>query len=370
MPTTDRTCYNEHVDRADDNDAPIVERVSARAALAGNPSDGYSGAVFAIPVNSCAATVHLRPAPRWSVSDQLSGTRTFDDQEELHQVANGLSADDPHALVLATTVDFLVRTGVGLRPCSVDVSSSIPVSVGLAGSSAIVLAVLRALYRAAHVTLPRHWPLASIALGVETQRLGIAAGMQDRLVQAYGRPVLMRFDTPGQSGVERGPGSERGSAEIVQPGTALRFLVAHRQGLSEPSQVVHGDLRRRFDADDQTVRAAMSQLLAHAIAARDAFSAGDAVWLGESMDATYALRANMIDLVPGHVEMVKAARSVGASANYTGSGGAIVVLSPSDDVEAAARQSLKRLGCEIVSVDAAPNARGPSRSPTAPRSPG
>ena len=59
----------------------------------------------------------------------------------------------------------------------------------------------------------------------------------------------------------------------------------------------------------------------------------------------------MIDLVPGHVEMIDAARSAGASANYTGSGGAVVVLSADATTEAAARQSLDELGCEIVSVD-------------------
>jgi glucuronokinase len=86
------------------------------------------------------------------------------------------------------------------------------------------------------------------------------------------------------------------------------------------------------------------------------------------MDATYDLRASMIDLAPGHVEMIEAARSAGASANYTGSGGAIVVLSSSDKIESAARQSLKSLGCEIVSVDARSGAPSPTRSLPAPSS--
>jgi glucuronokinase len=224
----------------------------------------------------------------------------------------------------------------------------------LAGSSAIVIGVLRALYRSTQHPLPHHLPLASMALGVETRGLGITAGMQDRLVQAYGRPVLMRFDPHGEFDLERAPGADRPSAVIVEPGTDFRLLVAHRGGWSEPSQVVHGDLRRRFAAGDHTVRRAMSQLLAHAISAGSAFAAGNAELLGASMDATYDLRASMIDLSPGHVEMIEAARSAGASANYTGSGGAIAVLSSSDEIETATRQSLKSLGCEIVPVDAGP----------------
>ena len=112
----------------------------------------------------------------------------------------------------------------------------------------------------------------------------------------------------------------------------------------------------------------MRQLLTHAIAAGNAFTAGDAELLGQSMNATHDLRASMIDLVPDHLEMVEAARSAGASANYTGSGGAIVVLSSSGEVDSAARQSLKRLGCEVVSVRGAANPTLPTWSPAVPSS--
>ena len=92
-----------------------------------------------------------------------------------------------------------------------------------------------------------------MALDVETQWLGITAGMQDRLVQVHGQPVLMRFDAPRNAGVESAAGENRASAAVLEPGTGFRFLVAHRHGWSEPSQVVHGNLRRRFDAGDQVV---------------------------------------------------------------------------------------------------------------------
>jgi glucuronokinase len=355
------------VDQADD-DRPIVEQVQARAALAGNPSDGYAGGVFAIPVDAYGATVTLRAAGHFSISDDISGHRTFARLDELREAGMDLRAHDPHALVLATVAHFLQRTNADVRPCEIEVSSSIPVSIGLAGSSAIVIGVLRALHKSTQHPLPRYLPLASMALDVETRWLGITAGMQDRLVQVYGRPVLMRFDPPGDFGVKPAPGEDRGNAAIVEPGADFRFLVAHRRGSSEPSQIVHGNLRRRFDAGDQTVQAGMRQLLAHAISAGNAFAAGNAEWLGESMDATYDLRSSMIDLAPGHVKMVEAARSAGASANYTGSGGAIVALSSSDEIESATRQSLKRLGCEVVSVDAGPDAPLPTRSPPAPLS--
>ncbi len=352
--STGATCYNRHVDHVDD-DAPIVEQVQARAALAGNPSDGYAGAVLAIPVDAYGATVILRKAVRFSVSDEISGHRIFGCLDEVRAAGSHLHSDDPHALILATVAYFLQTTNARLQPCAIEVSSSIPVSVGLAGSSAIVIGVLRALHTSANYPLPNFLALASMALNVETQWLGITAGMQDRLVQVHGQPVLMLFNAPCDAGGESTPGENRGNTAVLEPGAGFRFLVAHRHRWSEPSQVVHGDLRRRFDGGDQMVHAAMTQLRIRAIAAGNAFAAGDAKLLGESMDATHDLRASMIDLVPDHLTMVKAARSAGASANYTGSGGAVIVLSSSDKIESAARQSLKKLGCEVVSVGVDPN---------------
>lgn len=357
------TCYNQHVDRANDG-AAIIEHVPARAALADNPSDGYHGAVLAIPVDAYGATVTLKRSERWTIADQLSGRRVFDDVGALRQATKGVTSEDPHALLLATIAEFFRRDSATMPPCSIDVASTIPVSVGLAGSSAIVIATLRAMFRAAGKPLPERIALASIVLGVETQRLGITAGLQDRWVQTYAQPLLMRFDTPGKLGTDGARGDQPGSVEMVTPGAELRFLVAHRPALSEPSHLVHGELRRRFDDGDPAVRAAMSQMRAHALSARDAFIAGDAERLGQSMEATFDLRATMIDLSAGHVEMIGAARSVGASANYTGSGGAIVVLSRSDGTRAAARQSLKRLGCEFVAVDVDPETPRPAPSRT------
>ncbi|MDG1188207.1 MAG: hypothetical protein P8N13_07090, partial [Ilumatobacter sp.] len=137
-----------------DDDAPIVAQVQARAALAGNPSDGYAGAVLAIPVDAYGATVILRKAAQFSISDELSGHRIFTRLDEVRAAGSHLHSDDPHALILATVDYFLQTTNARLQPCAIEVSSSIPVSVGLAGSSAIVIGVLRALYTSTNYPLP------------------------------------------------------------------------------------------------------------------------------------------------------------------------------------------------------------------------
>ena len=87
----------------------------------------------------------------------------------------------------------------------------------------------------------------------------------------------------------------------------------------------------------------------HARAARDALHSGDQPRSPRAVDASFDERAALLDLDPRHVAMVRAARAAGASANYAGSGGAIVGTLPSTGLEPVAR-ALRALGCEIIAL--------------------
>ena len=71
--------------------------------------------------------------------------------------------------------------------------SDIPNRLGLAGSSAIITATMRAMCRFYRVSIPRE-ELANLVLATERDELGIPAGLQDRVAQAYNEPVYMDFD--------------------------------------------------------------------------------------------------------------------------------------------------------------------------------
>ncbi len=324
----------------------IVEHVSARAALAGNPSDGYHGAVFAVPVDAHRAVAQLDPLEAgYEFVDALSGVTRFERWSDLERAFIALRARDRHCLQLGATASAAGRSGT-LRPFRLRIDTTIPISVGLAGSSAIVIASLRSLLRWSGDAMDAD-ELAVAALAVETQRLRIAAGLQDRVVQVHARPMLMRFDSDSTRAAP-------GAFVPVTPGRAFRLIVAAHPGRPESSAVVHGDLRARFETGDTVVRAAMPLLAQHAEEAAEAFRSGDVGRLGAAMDATFDVRASIIDLAGSHVAMVDDARAEGAHVNYTGSGGAIVALCPTSAIEDATRQSLKRLGCSIVSVDGTP----------------
>ena len=276
---------------------------SARAALAGNPSDGYGGAVLAVCVPRLAAHAEATPA-----TDPLS--------------------DPPSALVDATIARF------GRGPCAVRWATTVPREVGLGGSSAIVTATVRALCALhGHALAPDE--LAEMVLAVEVEDLGIAAGPQDRYAQAHEGLVLMDF------------AGARPRVERLDPALLPALYLAWRSDAAETSHAVHGGLRDR--ADEPPVRAGMERLAGHARAAGDALGGGDHAAFARALDASFDERAALLELDPRHIAMVHAARDAGASANYAGSGGAIVGTLPPGGLAPVA-SALSALGCEVIAL--------------------
>lgn len=299
----------------------------ARAALVGNPSDGYRGATLATVVRDFAAEATVR---------------------------DGVSADDlPDIELVAATVRRF-RRFAGLRdvedvdrPLAIEVSSTIPERVGLAGSSAIVVAVLRALSELFAFPIPRQ-ELPSLALAVEVEELGIMAGLQDRVAQVYDTLVLMDFARD-----EKQPAGQ-GAYEPLDPALLPPLYLAWRPDAAEPSQIVHGDLRARFDRGELRVHIAMAELRELALAAKQALQDGDAKLFGGLMDRSANIRSAVLDLKPEHWRMVTLARECGATANYTGSGGAIVGTHDGPETMAAVRAALEADGCRVIEPTVAP----------------
>ena len=110
-------------------------------------------------------------------------------------------ADRCELRLARAAVERFRREVAEVGPVEARWSTTVPREVGLAGSSAIVIAVLRALSQATGTSLAER-ELARMALAVEAEDLGIAAGLQDRLVQAHEGLVAMDFGD-GRAAIER-----------------------------------------------------------------------------------------------------------------------------------------------------------------------
>jgi glucuronokinase len=287
----------------------------ARAALAGNPSDGYGGATLAVVVCDFLAAVEATPAADPSIAPES-------------------------ALVQATVSRFQRELAPEAPPAAVRLSTSIPMAVGLGGSSAIVIATVRALCRLHHVRLGPG-ELASFALAVETEDLGIAAGLQDRVAQAYGGLTFMDF--------------RAGVYESLDPALLPPLFLAWNVQAAGHSGVTHADLRARHEHEDPVVLAGMSELAELARGARSALLAGDLRAFARCVDGSFDARRRMLALDERHVSMIELARTLGASANYTGSGGAIVGCCRDDEQRARVIAALEDAGHRAI----APVVTGP-----------
>jgi glucuronokinase len=89
----------------------------------------------------------------------------------------------------------------------------------------------------------------------------------------------------------------------------------------------------------------MTELAEIARAARAALIAGDHRRLARTADESFDVRRRLLALDPRHVELVERARALGAGANYTGSGGAVVAVCRDQAHAARVARALSELGC-------------------------
>ena len=327
---------------------PIVTRAFARAGLLGNPSDGYGGKTISLIVRNFLAEATLTPSPTLVIDMSDPFEQSFSSIVELrqHVVEHGYYGGE--RLVKAAIkrfADFCEGRHDLTRSCfRIAIRSNIPLQVGLAGSSAIIIATLRGLMKWYDVSIPPHL-LASLALSAERDELGIPAGLQDRVVQAYEGIVYMDF---ARSAMKDEGGLVYGSYEPIELERIPNFYIGYSTRGSEPTEVLHGDLKRRYLAGEPAVLQAMDQWAEFAREGKDVLLCGDHVRLAELIDANFDLRHRMCRLNPHHVEMVETARRVGCSAKYCGSGGAILGTYSDEAMYNRLENVLHSIGCHVL----------------------
>ena len=294
----------------------------ARAGLIGNPSDGYFGKTISLIVKNFSAKVVIYEWPQLEIIPTRQDHCRFDSLDDfLHDTRlNGYYGG--LRLVKASIkrfAEYCRRQGIELpaENFSLRYDSSIPRQVGLAGSSAIVTATMRALSAFYDVAIPREI-LPGLCLSVETEELKISAGLQDRVAQVYEGLVYMDFNREVMQ--SRG----YGIYEPMDPALLPPLYIAYQTELAESSDVFHNDIRKRYDSGEKTVVDAMTLIAGLAEQARSALLAGDHAELARLMNLNFDTRRTIYNLHPKHIRMIEIAREIGASAKFAGSGGSII----------------------------------------------
>jgi glucuronokinase len=325
----------------------IRQRAYARAGLVGNPSDGYHGKTISILVKDFWAEAILY---EWEDLELIPSQEDHSRFRSIHELAHDVELHGYYGgirLVKATIRKFVDycrgRHPLHDRNFSIRYTSNIPRQVGLAGSSAIITATLRALMAFYSVEIPLHIQ-PSLILSVETDELRIVGGLQDRVIQVYGGLVYMDF---AQDVMRQEHGFWCGQYERLDPALLPPLYVAYRVEDGEPTERLHTPLRARFEQGDPAVVSAMQHFARLAAEARTAILRRDTPTLSRLIDENFNTRRSICQLPQAHVRMVEVARSVGASAKFAGSGGAIIGSYADDAMFANLKQALEAIGCRV-----------------------
>ena len=311
----------------------IIKSVAyPRAALIGNPSDGYNGKTIAFVFRNYRAEVQLYETPDLEL---LSSRRDYNCFKSLDALSQDIAQYGYYGgirLMKAAAKKFneyCHSSGIVLaeKNFTLKYYSDIPNRLGLAGSSAIITAAMKAMFRFYELTIdPAH--LANLVLSTERDELGIPAGLQDRVAQAYNIPVYMDFD----KNFMREHGIGRYSPIDIP--AELKIYVAYRTDLAEGSEILHSRLRDDYESGVPRVVAAMQEWASLTEQVADAIEKRNFGLVPKLLDRNFDLRCEVCSgsVSPKNRNMVEIARRCGASAKFTGSGGAIIGTYEDEDM--------------------------------------
>lgn len=324
----------------------IRKKVPARIGLIGNPSDGYYGKTISAVLKNFAAEVTLWESPELVIEPNRRDHSNFRSMDELVEdiVFSGYYGGVRLLKAAIKRFHSHVRTHgieIGNKNFTIRYDSDIPMRLGLAGSSAIITATMQALMQFYEVDIPKPF-VPTLILRVETEELGIAAGLQDRVIQTYGGCVYMDFNR------EHVQNFQYGIYEEIDPALLPTVYVAYRIENSEGTEVVHNNLRERYDKGDKKVRDAMKRFAQITEEFYLALKQGDIDRMFELMNENFDLRAQITKISQGNWDLINAARNVEASAKFCGSGGAICGIYRDEAMFENLEKSMSEVGAAVT----------------------
>ena len=324
----------------------IRARSFARAGFLGNPSDGYFGKTISFSFTEFCVDLRLTESARLRFIPGEVDDATFDSPRQLVRDLRLYGYYGGIRMLKAVSklfFEYCEEHGIEVADANftAEYKINIPRLVALSGSSAICSAMLKALQRFYGVTVPLE-DAPTICLEAERDELGIACGLQDRVIQIYNGLVYMDFD---RELVER---TGHGRYERLDPARLPNLYIAYDPRRAEESGKAHKKVKKLFQQQNHDVVAAMSEFADIAQQGRDALVAGKFEKIPALVNANFDLRDKIFNVAEENRHMVMVARSAGASAKFAGSGGAIVGTYEDDAQFAALAASLEKIGCRTL----------------------
>lgn len=324
----------------------IESRAYARAGLLGNPSDGYFGKTISIIIRNFGVIVSIYESPDLVIEEKAIDSNRFRNIYHLVDSVNLTGYYGGTRLIKAAIKKFCEyceenKFKLSNKNFTLRYQSSIPRQVGLAGSSAIITATIKGLMKFYRVKIPLP-VLPSLILSAEVDELGISAGLQDRVIQVYEGCVYMDFN---KTYMEE---HKYGIYEHLDPQHLPKLYLAYKTQLGKVSGKVLNTVKQRYENGDEYVYKTLSDIATLAEKGKDAIIRRDYNKLNELINKNFDLRCKIMNISESNLEMVKTARECGASAKFSGSGGAIIGSYGDDEILRKLVVSLKKINARVI----------------------
>lgn len=324
----------------------IETKAFARAGLLGNPSDGYYGKIIAVCIKDFSARVVLEESSQLRIEPGDQDGDVFESGRELVGRINLYGYYGGRRLIKAAVKTFFdhcfkQNIPVADKNFTIRYESDIPRQVGLGGSSAIIVAAMRALLKFYGVHVPIEF-LPTLVLDAELKELGINAGFMDRVVQVYEGCVYMDLD---RALIEK---RGHGEYERLDPRRLPPLYLAYKPDLGKVSGIVLNDIRLAFDRGDPTVTDALQKLAALAEEGRREYLRREFGRWPSLMNENFDLRSRIMKISESNREMIQGARRSGASAKFAGSGGSIIGIFEDEAMFERLVRELGRIGAIVI----------------------
>lgn len=300
----------------------ILATAPGRCGIVGNPSDMYGGSVLSCSVQERATCRLDTTADALHVvnDDETATLQTQDDLE-----LRGDKLDIARAALTWFQIDPATAR------FSLQLSTEIPMRAGMAGSTALLAAIVGALD--SYLGLQQNlYALAETTRKIEARVMGIVCGLQDQHMAIFGGLNYMDF-----AGKEMLQQRDEEPLATIEPLAGLvpnpPLLLAHT-GIQHHSGTVHKSPRERWLAGEPLVRRNYARIGELAPRAKRALIEQDWPLLGELMNENHALVSELGGSGPANDHLIEVARRAGAwGAKLAGAGGGGTIIALAQNLE-------------------------------------
>lgn len=313
----------------------VICSAPGRAGIIGNPTDMYGGAVLSCSMGLRArVTVTSAPEPILETGgEECRITSPLDLRPRADRFDLGRAV-----------LDYLHLPPLA---CRVKYESEIPLRSGMAGSTALVVALLHALsvWQGERMNLYR---LAERARYVELNYLKVVCGYQDAYMCTFGG--LNYLDFRGKQFYRQAEAELFATVEPLAEYVAELPFVLGFTGVQHASSAVHRPLRERWLDEEAPVVEGYNRITELARMGKKALILEDWPLLGRLMNENHAIQRDLGGSGESNERLISAAVRAGAPGVKlagAGDGGTIIVLWPWPD-STALEQALFEAGASAI----------------------